>query len=136
MLRRRVSALKEINDRLMEAANKLADYLHVLLAIEYDVDIIDRLAKSRQPYEFKENLYNALRRRLTLESKLSSFEEKSEHEDIRRALSIIKGFNPSHVELLAKIEQNQLRDIATYVGARALASTVLFDNLRKLFEAR
>ncbi len=121
---------------MAEAANRLADYLHVLLAVEYDVDVIDRLAKSRQVDEFKENMYNALRRKLTLESKLNELEKKGGQEDVRRALSIIKSLNPSHVESLAKIEQNQLKGLATYVGARALASTVLFDNLRRLAETR
>jgi len=126
----------EGEDKLAEAANRLADYLHVLLAVEYDVDVIDRLAKSRQVDEFKENMYNALRRKLTLESKLNELEKKGGQEDVRRALSIIKSLNPSHVESLAKIEQNQLKGLATYVGARALASTVLFDNLRRLAETR
>lgn len=126
---------------VIEAANKLADYLHVLLAVEYDVDVVDRLAKSRRLDEFTENMYNALRRRLNLESKLENCLNKVNEQNaeyIKRAISIIKSFNPSHVEVLrrnlAQTGQSFLREVATYVGARALASTVMFDKLREIME--
>jgi len=128
-------------DPLIESANKLADYLHVLLAVEYDIDVIDRLAKSRRLDEFTESIYNALRRRLTIESKLESYRNKVSSQDaeyIERAIGISKRFNPSDVEILrrtlAKTGQSLLREIATYIGARALASTVMFDVLRRIME--
>jgi len=57
---------------LVESANKLADYLHITLAVEYDIDAVDRVAKSRKLDDFLEAIYNALRRRFTMEKKIRS----------------------------------------------------------------
>jgi len=120
--------------KLINAAKKLAEYLHILLAVEYDVDAIDRLAKSRRLDEFKENVYNALRRKLTLESKLSELEKRG-HGEAREALSKVRDLGPEDIDsLMMNINDSQLRGWATFIGSRALASTSLFTVLRKLIE--
>ncbi|MDW8034728.1 MAG: hypothetical protein RMI79_07370 [Nitrososphaerota archaeon] len=125
---------------LMETANKLANYLHVMLAIEYDIDIVDRIAKARRLDDFIEAIYNALRRRFTLEKRIQEIWPKikdDKKEDLNRAFTHIKNFNPSDVEIIRNRLTGQpfrIKEIASYVGSKSIASTVLFDNLRKIME--
>lgn len=127
---------------LMEIANKLANYLHIVLAIEYDIDIVDRIAKARRLDDFIEAIYNALRRRFTLEKKIQDLWSKAgddERKDLDRALSNIKSFNPSDVEIIRDklIDQPlRIKEIASYIGSKSIANTILFDNLRKIVGGR
>lgn len=127
---------------LIETANKLANYLHIVLAIEYDIDIVDRIAKARRLDDFIEAIYNALRRRFTLEKKIQDLLSKTEDdkkEDLNRALSNIKNFNPSDIEIIRDKLIGQpfrIKEIASYIGSKSIANTVLFDNLRKIMEGK
>ena len=131
--------MSEVND-LVSSADRLSNYLHVVLAIEYDVDAIDRVAKSRRLDDFLEAIYNALRRRLTLSDKLEELLNKAKNDErrtVERAISYIKNFNPSDVEKLrSRLASHtiSIKEIASYTGSKAIASTVLFDTLRRLCE--
>ncbi|MBS7612290.1 hypothetical protein KEJ27_08870 [Candidatus Bathyarchaeota archaeon] len=132
--------MPELPEELIETADKLANYLHIVLAIEYDIDLIDRVAKARRLDDFLEAIYNALRRKFTIERKIGDLLSKVEDEQkeyLNRALGYIRSFNPSDVEILRnKLASRPLsiKETASYIGSKSIASTVLFDNLRKLTE--
>lgn len=126
------------SEDLIKSADKLANYLHIVLAIEYDIDVIDRVAKARRLDDFFEATYNALRRRFAVEKKIEDLLSKvtdQQKENLERAMSYIKGFNPSDIEILREKIASQslsIKEITSYIGSKSIASTVLFDNLRKL----
>jgi len=124
---------------LVETADKLAKYLHVVLSVEYDIDVIDRVAKARRFDDFLEAIYNALRRKFTVERKIRdkmSEANEREKEFLNSALNYIKNFNPSDIEILRSrliAQSSSIKEIASYIGSKSIASTVLFDNLRRIF---
>lgn len=132
--------MPELSGELIETSDKLANYLHIVLAIEYDIDLIDRVAKARRLDDFLEAIYNALRRKFTIERKIEELFSKVEEERkeyLNRALGYIRSFNPSDVEILRNNLASRslsIKEVASYIGSKSIASTVLFDNLRKLME--
>ena len=125
------------NGDVWDAAKRLSDYLQVLLAVEFEIDTIDRLARARKPDEFFEGLYNALRKRENLESKL---QEKlgscKDEEAVNSGLAILRALNPSHIEILRKaIMEGRvgLKLLANYICSRALAHTRTYSSLRSMF---
>ena len=120
---------------LRDAANRLADFLNILLAVDYDIDVIDRLAKSRKKDEFAEAVYNALRRRENLESKIIELEGENEVKD--RAVKRLRRVNERDIELLLlELDEKEIKKWASYIGARALAYNDTFGRLRSLLEKR
>uniref|UniRef100_A0A7C1T9P7 Uncharacterized protein n=1 Tax=Thermofilum pendens TaxID=2269 RepID=A0A7C1T9P7_THEPE len=129
---------------LRSSARRLADYLGILLAVEYDVDAIDRIAKARKLEDFAEGIYNALRRRESLLQKLLDEKVKAErgNEDknfLEKAIKKVKDFSDSDVDRLINSlsdrSDSQLKLLASYVGSMALAheeSTRLREILERL----
>lgn len=123
---------------ILFAANKLAGFLNILLAVDYDIDVIDRLAKSRRVDEFWEAVYNALRRRENLEDKIARLREdieENERENIERALGILRSLEPGDIErLFRELNEKQVRKWASYIGSRALVFNRTFGTIRKNLE--
>jgi len=120
-----------------EAADRVAAYLNVLLAIDYDIDAIDRIAKARKLDDFMEGIYNALRRRQNLEESIIDALESERNEErcriLNEALGMIRGLNPSHVEKLRGLSRGDVKLVASYIGSKALAYTRTFGVLRQIF---
>lgn len=133
-------------EELFQAAESLANYLSVLLAVEYDIDVIDRIAKARKLEDFAEGVYNALRRRENLEQKIKSYlgkliEQKVENEskkNLEKALKYIESFDSYKVQALigglrAK-NSSQLKLIASYIGSVAISFNATVRAVRDIFE--
>ena len=132
-----MSSSDGLPDEIWDAAEKVASYLSVLLAVEYDVDVVDRIAKARKLDDFMEGVYNALRRRYNLEDTILKQMGKETNEERRKALSdaigIIRGLNPSHLEKLRSLNRGALKLVASYIGSRALAYTRTVGMLMQIF---
>jgi len=141
-----------VPEDVWDAADRLSSYLSVLLAIEYDIDTVDRIAKARKLDDFMEGVYNALRRRSNLEDELEAELKKLKNElekatkeenkkeltekieTLNKALEIIRGFNPSHIEKLRNLSRDVLKLVASYIGSRALAYTRTVGILTEIFQ--
>jgi hypothetical protein len=129
-------------EKLFEAAKALSQYLSVLLAVEYDIDAVDRIAKARRLEDFAEGVYNALRRRENLLQKIEEALEKVTDEEGKKALSsALRGVERfTAFEADALIEQlrsgngARLKLVASYIGMRALAFTSTEHRVREVFE--
>ncbi|RLE83813.1 MAG: hypothetical protein DRJ67_11585 [Thermoprotei archaeon] len=132
-----MSSSDGLPDEIWDAAEKVASYLSVLLAVEYDIDVVDRIAKARKLDDFMEGIYNALRRRYNLEDTILKQMGKETNEERRKALSdaigIIRGLNPSHLEKLRSLNRGALKLVASYIGSRALAYTRTVGMLMQIF---
>jgi len=128
---------------LRGSARRLANYLGILLAVEYDVDAIDRIAKARKLEDFAEGIYNALRRRENLlrklDEKVKVAKDDEDKEVLVDAIKKVKDFSDSDVDRLINSlsarSDSQLKLLASYVGSMALAheeSTRLREILEKL----
>jgi len=130
--------LDSVPEDVWDAADRMASYLSVLLAVEYDIDTVDRIAKARKLDDFMEGIYNALRRRQNLEDTLRGQIEKATGEDRHKALDdaigIVRGFNPHHLEKLRGLDRNSLKLVASYIGSRALAYTRTVGVLMEIFQ--
>ena len=129
--------------RLFEAAKALSQYLSILLAVEYDIDAIDRIAKARRLEDFAEGVYNALRRRENLvqkiEDALRSDKVTGEEKDaLSKALGAIKRFSSFEADTLVEQLRSgngaRLKLIASYIGMRALAFTSTEHRVREIFD--
>ncbi|RLF05133.1 MAG: hypothetical protein DRK00_05185 [Thermoprotei archaeon] len=127
-----------LKGEIWDAADRVAAYLSVLLAVEYDIDAVDRVAKARKIDDFMEGVYNALRRRQNLEDTLQAkLREASEDEHKRAledALAMVRSLNPSHVEKLRDLDKSSLKLVASYIGSRALAHTRTSGILAQIFQ--
>jgi len=138
-----------LSDDVWKAADRVASYLSVLLAVEYDIDTVDRIAKARKLDDFMEGIYNALRRRHNLEDKLENalreHEKRKEGEKgkeinekrlkaLNDALNDIRSLNPIHLERLRSLDRGNLKLVASYIGSRALAYTEKVGTLMQIFQ--
>jgi len=129
-------------DQIWEAADRIASYLSVLLAIDYDIDAIDRIAKARKPDDLMEGIYNALRRRDNLEDKVNKALKALENtsgdkaQALSDALRMLRGLNPSHLEVIKRLEGRDVKLVASYIGSKALAHTRTIGILREMFRSR
>jgi hypothetical protein len=129
------------DEQLMSAAKTLAQYLSILLAIEYDIDAIDRIAKARRLEDFVEGIYNALRCRENLKQKIEEKIEKTENKESKevlgKALQLVERFNAFEVDTLINLLRyengSRLKLIASYIGTRALAFTEIEHKIREIF---
>jgi len=95
---------------LWSSADRVADYLRVLLAVRYDIDIIDRIAKARKLDDFMEGIYNALRLRQNLEESIRDKIEIVKEEEYKKALEyaikIIHNCNSSDIKNLKELTRD------------------------------
>lgn len=127
-----------------DVANKIADYLNVLLAVDWDIDAIDRVAKSRRVEDFLESLYNALRRKENLRERLrDAASREGMGEEQKRAVDYairrVDLLTPKDLEDLHEaLVRNEVsvKHAASYIGCRALASHPAFHTLRFIFGGR
>ena len=130
-----------LNEQLMSAAKSLAQYLSILLAIEYDIDAIDRIAKARRLEDFIEGIYNALRYRENLiqkiEEKIKETENENLEEILSKAMQLVERFDAFEVDaLINSLRQENgslLKLVASYIGTRALAFTETEHRIREIF---
>lgn len=130
-----------LNEQLMSAAKSLAQYLSILLAIEYDIDAIDRIAKARRLEDFVEGIYNALRYRENLIQKIEEKIKETKNENIEeilsKAMQLVERFDAFEVDaLINSLRQENgtlLKLVASYIGTRALAFTKTEHEIRKIF---
>jgi hypothetical protein len=126
------------------AARSLAQYLGILLAVDYDIDAIDRVAKARRLEDFAEGIYNALRRRENLlqriKEKMKNIGDERDKTALSEAIRLIEGFSAFKVDTLINSLKTrndaQLKLIASYIGSRALAFTETERKVREIFEKR
>jgi len=123
----------------MSAAKSLTQYLSILLAIEYDIDAIDRIAKARRLEDFVEGIYNALRYRENLIQKIEEkMKENKEYEEIlSKTIQLVERFNAFEVDTLINFLRQEngslLKLVASYIGTRALAFTETERKIREIF---
>jgi len=126
-----------LDEKLMSAAKSLSQYLSILLAIEYDIDAVDRIAKARRLEDFVEGIYNALRYRENLIKKIEEeMKENKEYKEIlNEAIQLVEEFDISEVDALidslTQRDGSLLKLVASYIGTRALAFT---ETERKIME--
>ena len=131
-----------LDERLMSAAKSLSEYLSILLAIEYDIDAVDRIAKARRLEDFVEGIYNALRYRENLIKKIEEkMKENKEYEEIlSEALQIVEDFDVFEVDtLINSLRQRDgslLKLVASYIGTRALAFTETERKIMEIFRPK
>lgn len=124
-----------------KAARHLASYLNILLAIDYDVDAIDRLAKARKIDEFLEAICNALRRRENLEKSIEAMIDRAtnptDRKLLEKALNLVRCVSKRDVDALFRSlngKEGELRKWACYIGSRALVYSRVYGVLRKYSE--
>jgi len=128
-----------LDEQLMSAAKSLTQYLSILLAIEYDIDAIDRIAKARRLEDFVEGIYNALRYRENLIQKIEEkMKENKEYEEIlSKTIQLVERFNAFEVDTLINFLRQEngslLKLVASYIGTRALAFTETERKIREIF---
>lgn len=130
----------ELSD-MEKAARRLASYLNILLAIDYDVDAVDRLAKARKVDEFLEAVCNSLRRRENLEKSINTIKDKAtdpaDKKLLERALALVRCVSKRDIDALFRFlngREGELRKWACYIGSRALAYSRVYGILRKYSE--
>lgn len=130
--------------KLAMIVDDLARYFRLLLALEWDFDSIDRLARSLNESEVYDTLYRAFRRRENLveyiKDQVLKNAKEEEKKDIENSLKFLSKYaNEGLIDCVRgyiNAKPDCIKAFVKYVASKALASTPEYLLLREVVERR